>query len=240
MACGQLGCGHVACEQMAVEERRDRVARAFVPLNGRVNVGLDQDERAVLALLARDISELIRADLGLDEETPADGVEALDAAADSDDPLLRLEAEFADVRAARPARDPAVARLFPSDVVDDPHEAEEYRRYTQPGLVTARLERLDAFREYLDAIPAPLRTVDLSEDQAAGWVPVLNDMRLVLAERIGIRNQEDYESLQLMRDADMVSPEGPEAEGVADTDDLVTLYESVSWLLDSLIRALHS
>lgn len=81
--------------------------------------------------------------------------------------------------------DPAMDRLFPDGYRDDPEAAAEFRRYTRAGLVSRKAAGARAFADAL----AP--EVRLAPDAAAAWLPPITDFRLVLAERLGIRQDGD-------------------------------------------------
>jgi hypothetical protein len=83
--------------------------------------------------------------------------------------------------------DPALERLFPAGYRDDPDAAAEFRRYTRSGLVDTKTARAGSVAAALH----DGRTIDLSTEDAERWLPVLTDLRLVVAERIGIRADDD-------------------------------------------------
>src|SRR5699024_11455124 len=74
---------------------------------------------------------------------------AIRKAADSEDPLRRLEAEFAG-RSAREPSDSAAKRLFPA-ASSDPDLAEEYRRLGQQELADTKLADLQTGISLIDA-----------------------------------------------------------------------------------------
>jgi len=83
--------------------------------------------------------------------------------------------------------DPALARLFPVAYPDDPDAAAEFSRYTRSGLVDSKTANSGAVAADL----AGGEVVDLAPDAAERWLPVLTDLRLIVAERIGIRTDDD-------------------------------------------------
>ena len=87
--------------------------------------------------------------------------------------------------------DPAVERLFPVAYRDDPDAAAEFRRYTRSGLVDTKTAKAGAVAAALLAGADDDGTIDLADDEAERWLPVLTDLRLVVAERLGIRNDGD-------------------------------------------------
>lgn len=83
--------------------------------------------------------------------------------------------------------DPALDRLFPAGYRDDAAAAAEFRQYTRSGLVDHKSTGVGAVLAALADAP-PIR---LRPEEAARWLPVLTDLRLVLAERLGIRHDDD-------------------------------------------------
>jgi hypothetical protein len=83
--------------------------------------------------------------------------------------------------------DPALERLFPIAYRDDPDAAAEFSRYTRTGLVDSKTANSGAVAADL----AGGEIVELSPESAERWLPVLTDLRLIVAERIGIRADDD-------------------------------------------------
>lgn len=142
----------------------------------------DDVEREVLGRVARDVAELVRAESGLEP-----GVELGDGVA------------FTGV--ARVPQDPAVQRLLPDAHDEDADVAAEFRHLTQTDLAAGKVARLVAFA---DAIDSPDVLPDDPRDGAELVVPresaqdfsaALTDVRLVLAERLGLVDDADVESL---------------------------------------------
>jgi len=128
-------------------------------------------------------------------------------------------------RRARPA-DPALARLLP-DLVGadaDPGEAERLRALTEPGIAAAKRAALAEAGELL--AQNPLR---VPAESAPRFASALNDIRLVLAQRLGIETEEDAARVSRLEDDD----EEAELEHY-----LALLYGFVSWLQESLMTAL--
>jgi hypothetical protein len=123
----------------------------------------------------------------------------------------------ADLRTLVERDDPATARLFPKGHRDDPEAAEEYDRLVREGLVDGRLA----------ALATVLGTVDaerLDEEQAGAWCGALNDLRLVLGERLGVTEDLDYGAL------DRDDPRAPD----------LALYGWLTWLQGHVVDALAS
>lgn len=87
------------------------------------------------------------------------------------------------------AADPALTRLFPNAYPDDPEAAAEFRTYTREGLVERKTANSGLISAALMASDDSRITV--TRDDAERWLPALTDLRLVLAERLGIRTDDD-------------------------------------------------
>ncbi|QES48455.1 DUF2017 domain-containing protein [Streptomyces venezuelae] len=170
----------------------------FAPLKGGgAAVALDEIEISILRSLAVQLLELI----GPGEPEPA---------ADAD-PLAAL---FASVEEGptEPPSDPALARLFPDayggptagDEGVDPAELKarsaEFRRFTENDLRTRKREDALAVVHSLNGLsPAGDggAVLELTGELPLRWLGALNDLRLTIAARLEIT--EDEESAELMR-----------------------------------------
>jgi hypothetical protein len=200
--------------------------------DGTLACRLDGEEKAILAQVTQETADLIRADLGLDRESST-----LQRAADSEDPLRRLEAEFAG-RDAREPSDSAVQRLFPA-ASQDPELAAEYRRLGQQDLADAKLGDLRRVMAILDATGNGHSEVVIDDEDAMAMLRALNDVRIVLADRLGLQRDGDLDTVRMLQQI------GERVEGAALTDDdhvgsdiVIAVYELLSWLQESLLRAL--
>lgn len=86
--------------------------------------------------------------------------------------------------------DPALARLFPNAYPDDDEAAAEFRRYTRDGLVERKTANSGLISAALMAASDEGR-LTVARDDAEHWLPALTDLRLVLAERLGIHDDDD-------------------------------------------------
>jgi hypothetical protein len=84
--------------------------------------------------------------------------------------------------------DPVLDRLFPAAYRDDPDAAAEFARYTRSGLVDSKAAGAGVVAA---ALTEGEGLVTLSDEDAARWLPVLTDLRLIIADRLGIRRDED-------------------------------------------------
>lgn len=130
-----------------------------------VVLSLSELQSRVLASLVTQLVELLR------------GVDGADAGQGSPDPLW---AQVGIGAAARAPADPALARLFPDAYPDDAEASDDFRRYTQADL---RERKLGDAQSVLDALGAG---GEVTAGQARTWVACLNDIRLILGERMGL------------------------------------------------------
>jgi hypothetical protein len=199
------------------------------PFKGRsrgVEVTLDAGERQLLVQLLGQLDEL------LDDGRPA-----------STDPLaalvgfdLAMPAGPDDGPPAGLPQDPALARLLPDAHRDDPELAAEFRRLTETGL---RSRKRQNARVAADALGrdggrgGPL----LATEEAAALVTSLTDLRLVLAERLELRTDEDATDLhhELRRRMASGSTDGADPWAAA-----AALYDVLTWWQECLVAALTS
>ena len=120
--------------------------------------------------------------------------------------LAGLVGQFADLlRDSGPdAGDPAIARLVPPAYSDDDEAAREFRALTQSDLLDRRgadaavvLASLQGAGEIPDdpEDPALLEEVEVRLDRpsAHAWLRTLAAVRLVLATRLGVAEDDDHE-----------------------------------------------
>jgi hypothetical protein len=125
------------------------------------------------------------------------------------------------------ADDPVNRRLFPPAYLEaeDAERDAEYRRLMHDELVQGKLANLEVVTGTLDRGSSTVRrwTVDLTAEEAAAWLGVLNDLRLALGVRLDIT--EDFDGQ--VDDAD------PRAPGMH-------LLSFLGWLEEHLLEALSS
>jgi hypothetical protein len=110
----------------------------------------------------------------------------LEFAEGESDVLRSLVDQYLEVVGSDMGSDPAHERLFPAAYRDDAPAAEEFTRYTRAGLVDRKAANAAQVSLALDE-----ETVRLSPDAAERWLPLLTDLRLVIADRLGIRADDD-------------------------------------------------
>jgi len=170
----------------------------------RIVLRADDVERGILRELVRQLVELVM---------PDDGPLGRDP-----DPLAAMVG--IDPFAERP-EDPALHRLFPDAYADDEEAAGEFRRFTERSLRDTKLAHA---RTVLACLDRSGSKVVLSDGEAAAWLGTLNDLRLTLASRIGL-DEENHELFYTLPESDPASA-------------LFHLYDWFTFLQETLVTAL--
>jgi hypothetical protein len=142
----------------------------------------------------------------------------------STDPLVELTGLDLSPDPVPVPEDPAVARLLPEAHREDPEAAQEFRRLTERGL---RRRKSDAISAAVEALRVP--SPSLSMDVAAGLLKAMTDVRLVLAERLGLHSDEDA-----VRIHSTVALLAAEQHPMAT---LALLYDVLTWWQECLVDA---
>lgn len=220
-------------------------------------VTLHPAEREVVVALVSEVADL----LGPDDagSGPGDGARQDDAHPDDAHPF---DASAWSSEPVGAPDDPALHRLFPDAYPDDPEHAAEFRRLTEGDLRTTKSARLRTLIALLggsdghhhdraadpdDADPDDAEDADPDEavqtvevmvpsDRAPDVVAALTDLRLVMAERMGVRTADDADALTEL----VTRPWGPEAADPerAATRLRATLYLMLGVLQDTLLDAM--
>ena len=117
--------------------------------------------------------------------------------------------------------DPVLARLLPDGYRDDPEASNEFRKYTESGLRSAKHQTA---LELLNTLPEAGGKIQLTADQAQAWLKTLNDVRLALGVRLGVTEEFEEQWGRLAAD-----------------DPQWAAYEVYAWLgavQESLVQAL--
>ena len=117
--------------------------------------------------------------------------------------------------------DPVLARLLPDGYRDDPTASQEFRKYTESSLRSAKQQ---AAQEMLDTLPESGGKIQLTNDQAHAWLKALNDVRLALGVRLNVTEEFEEQWGRLRAD-----------------DPQQAAYEVYAWLgavQESLVQAL--
>jgi hypothetical protein len=183
---------------------RENVAKAFKYGLKGITGYLEPAERDLLRSLINDVISMLQP-----EERAGQ------------DPLAALIGLDMDV--AEPS-DRAVKRLLPNVMKDDGAASLEFRQLTERSLRETKIGALRAAALDLDK-----DEIVLTPEGARHWSMALNDVRLVLAERLDIQDEEDAEHVHLMQD-------WSQAEDVESY--LALVYNFATWLQESLVQAM--
>jgi hypothetical protein len=144
-----------------------------------------------------------------------------------------LEAMLNFTGPVEPPDDPVLARLLPSAYRDDDDASAEFRRYTESDLRDGKAATAATMIDTLEDAGLPddvtgEERVDLELDgsQAMAWLKGFTDLRLALAVRLGI--DEDDEAHQALEE---LPDEDPRAH-------LFAIYDWLGFLQETLVRAL--
>lgn len=195
---------------------------------------MDATERRVIAGLVADVAELLGAPLlgspaGDDAGArPGAVVGGSGEAAPSGADAWAGPGGWASWPSEAPAApsDPAVARLLPSASADDGALAAEFRRLTEADLRAGKVANL---RLVWESLRGPAGRLVVAEPDALRWAAALTDVRLVLADRLGIASAAD---------ADRVYAGAGAATGDDAADALATVYSVLTWLQETLVQAM--
>ncbi|MBG0741743.1 DUF2017 domain-containing protein [Paeniglutamicibacter antarcticus] len=184
------------------------MAKAFKYGRKGITGQLEQAERDLLRNLFSDIIDM------LEPESAA-----------HTDPLAALIGLDMDVRVPT---DPALKRLLPDVVNAEDAEstamALEFRQLTERSLRENKIGALRAAALNLDS-----DKMVLNDEQAKFWAMALNDVRLVLGERLSIRGEADADRIHQLQDWSQAD----------DVDSYLALvYNFVSWLQEGLVQAM--
>ena len=201
--------------------------RGFRHESGAYRAELDAGEREVVASVVANVVELLGGELpecgtagaAGTGQPEAEGSAGTDAHAT---PTWHLRTE-----PVPPPDDPAVHRLLPDASRDDPAVAGEFRRLTEDDLRAAKLSRLSWLWSALQH-DGPV----VPEAQAPAVAATLTDLRLVLADRLGIRTDEDAD--RLLRTVGRRRRHGTDEVRAY----LATVYDALTWLQESLVQAM--
>jgi hypothetical protein len=174
-------------------------------------------EADLLRSLASQLVELLRNEAAI----PRDDVDPFEALMDFSGPTQEPE-------------DPVLARLFPTAYPDDEEAASEFRRFTEGGLRDGKAAAAVAIIDGLEEAGLPqeltedglMIDVELDEPTAEMWMRSFTDLRLALATRLGVDEDDEayWQSL-------------PEDDPRSQAHDI---YEWVGYLQETLVGALSA
>lgn len=204
---------------------------AFRAARGGYATRMDDVERTIVGRVVADVAHLLGHPVGQALPGP-DGLPEMDwgsvGMGDGDGTVGQTGGGVGSHQSASTAReglpdDPALARLLPN-ASEDPDIAAELRGLSEAGLRSAKAARLHAVWADLQGGAK----IVVPGERAMDWAGALTDVRLVLAQRLGVSDAADAEAL--------------EAVATTGTDEvsraLATLYLALSWLQESLLTAM--
>ncbi len=131
-----------------------------------------------------------------------------------------------------PPEDPVLARLFPTAYTEDDEAAGDFRRFTEStlrdGKAAAAAGIIDALEEAgLGDLPedGTFIDVELDEGETLAWMRSFTDMRLAIATRLGIED-DDEAYWRSLPDED---PQGQ----------VHAVYDWLGYLQETLVQAAH-
>jgi hypothetical protein len=149
---------------------------------GGITATFESGEAHLLASLSGQVVELLRDRNGAEESTA--------------DPLAT---QLGMGGPSLPPEDPVLRRLLPDAYRDDVEGAGEFRRFTERSLTTAKVHNAEVligslvdggltFGAVPDEVPVE---IELDDDEVQAWLRALTDVRLSLAVRLGIEQDDD-------------------------------------------------
>ena len=138
--------------------------------------------------------------------------------------LLSLSAQLqqllADGLGGDAEADAALHRVLPNAYRNDPGAEAEWRQLSRRGIVERKISFARTIGRQLAEVAAAdgARPVQVSESEAIDWMRAVGDLRLVLADKLGIVVDGDA--------------------GLNELQGLRELYDWLAWIQDDLVRAL--
>ena len=220
--------------------------RAFRRVPEGQACGLDDWERELLARLALEVRALLQADA-----PPVEGTgESETSSSSRPDPVRPGESErdrevlealdfdldppTNHVHAGRPDADPVIAVLLPQ-ASEDPITSMEVSSLTRARLRGDKVDRLVRLAAELRAPSGPGETVLVASGQESDWLGAINDIRLVLAQRLGIESAQDAEHVHAVAFQEAPEEETDREQWYRGT---ALVYDMVTWWQESLVSAL--
>jgi hypothetical protein len=131
-----------------------------------------------------------------------------------------------------PPEDPVLQRLLPDAYRDDADDSAEFRRFTERSLTSAKVANAEAILAALvaagldevDEEAGETLEVELDAGTAQSWLRALTDIRLSLAVRLGIEDDDDAMLLARSDDEAVVA--------------MIELYDWLGYVQETLVVAL--
>src|SRR5699024_11277192 len=112
--------------------------------------------------------------------------------------------------------------LFPA-ASEDPDLADEYRRLAQQDLADGKLADLRRVMRILDRTGSGHSEVVIDDDESMALLRALNDVRIVLADRLGLQRDGDFDTVRMLQQI------GEQVEGDRKSTRLNSSHVSISY-----------
>ena len=220
--------------------------RAFRRVPEGLACGLDDWERELIARLALEVRGLLQADAPCAEDagesetsSPSRPDPVRPGESERDREVLEaldfdLDAPINHVHAGRPNADPVIAVLLPQ-ASEDPLTSMEVSSLTRARLRGDKVDRLVRLAAELRAPSGPEDTVLVVPGREPDWLGATNDIRLVLAQRLGIESAQDAERVHTAAFQELPEEETSREQWYRGT---ALVYDMVTWWQESLVSAL--
>ena len=172
---------------------------------GRINVRVDPSELLILDDLVQQLYDLVKPETS-----------------ENDDPLAAMVGIDAN---ATEHDDPAMQRLFPEAYPDDEVASDDFRRFTERSLRQDKVDRAQTVQAGIQRLTGQGGQGQIPDDEVQAWLGTINNLRLVLASRIGVSDDEGQWRQQLEHDPELVQG--------------TLIYDWLTWLQDGLVNAVH-
>ena len=206
------------------------MARGFKRRDGRFVAKLDAVERGLVVGLMEQVLELVEPEPASEGDVDGDEFDRIVAGLGGVGLGVSLSAadQVPELSGSVPQpRDPALERIFPTANRQDEQVAAEFRRLTEDGLRARKSANLTTAIRALSAVED--QKISLEQPQALALLIALTDVRLVLGERLGLKQDDDMELLE------------EQVSGLEDDDPAVyalAVYDFLTWLQETLAHAL--
>ena len=220
--------------------------RAFRRVPEGLACGLDDWERELIARLALEVRGLLQADAPSAEDagesetsSPSRPDPVRPGESERDREVLEaldfdLDAPINHVHAGRPNADPVIAVLLPQ-ASEDSLTSMEVSSLTRARLRGDKVDRLVRLAAELRAPSGPEGTVLVAPGQESDWLGASNDIRLVLAQRLGIESAQDAERVHTAAFQELPEEETSREQWYRGT---ALVYDMITWWQESLVSAL--
>lgn len=147
--------------------------------------------------------------------------------------------------------DPILQRMLPP-MSSDPQEAAVLRALTEDSLRREKSDRLEAvYWRVVEAVTTEENEpqihdgeVRVSQDEVWDWLAALNDVRMLLSQRLGINDDRDADRVarraqQFFQEYDIGDSDPKAGRGAREEDEDCAVFALFSWWQDSLLQAVR-